>query len=134
MELLPCFRLSWQDWRPDGVTNNNGPLKGWGGRIPALIRWHLIAAQTQGRACTDSVISPAQLMSPAVPKNKIKKKEEKTIAKHVSYCVWEVPRGGCCCKKLANDSDVKLMRIRTVGGGGFWAAEGGGLSGGPDKH
>lgn len=71
MELLPCFRLSWQDWRPDGVTNSNGPLKGWGGRIPALIRWHLIAAQTQGRACTDSVISPAQLMSPAVPKNKI---------------------------------------------------------------
>lgn len=81
MELLPCFRLSWQDWRPDGVTNNNGPLKGWGGRIPALIRWHLIAAQTQGRACTDSVISPAQLMSPAVPKNKIKKKEEKNNSK-----------------------------------------------------
>lgn len=30
--------------------------------------------------------------------------------------------GGCCCKKLANNSDVKLMSIRTLGGGGFWAA------------
>jgi len=37
-------------------------------------------------------------------------------------------------EKLANDSDVKLMRIRTLGSGGFWAAGRGGLSGGPDKH
>lgn len=70
---VPCFRLSWQDWRPDGVTNNKGPLKGWGGQIPALVRGHHIAAQKQSRVCTHSMISPAQLMCPAIPKNNNKK-------------------------------------------------------------
>lgn len=89
-ELLPCFRLSWQNWGPHGAVTNWGAGKAGFQLSPESTT--LLHRNREGLALILSLLqhSSCLLLS---PKTILKKKVwGKTNSKACLHCFWEVPR------------------------------------------